>query len=126
MATCYLHFTINREQAQRLIWLAADQIVEIMADSGQRPLRKRNACRVSRAFLLLKGFKQRLQCFSKLRDTIKTNDRQCALYLVQVSAAELDLRQIAGAGAVTGARCILLQRLIGALQREVNLAFDPG
>ena len=74
--------------------------------------------------MLLKGFEQRLQCFGKLRNTIKTNDRQCALYLVQVGAAELDLRQIAGT--FTGARRILLKCLVSTLQREINLAFDPG
>ena len=41
-----------------------------------------------------------------------------------MGAAELYLREVSGA--IAGARRILLQRLIGTFQREVDLAFDPG
>ena len=43
---------------------------------------------------------------------------------MQMVAAELDLGQIALAD--HGAGQIPLQCLIGALQRQINLAFDPG
>ena len=100
--------------------MPADQVVQIVTNGGQGTLGQCDGGCVSRALLLFDGFKQRLQRFGQLRHAVKANNGQRTLHLVQVRAAEFELREIARTGRV------LLQRLVGTLQREVNLALDPG
>ena len=77
-----------------------------------------------RAQHLLDGLEQSFERFGQLLDAVETDDRQRALHLVQVGTAELDLGEVAGAGRHTGR--ILVERLIGAFERQVNFALDPG
>ena len=57
-------------------------------------------------------------------DAVEADERECAVHLVQMCAARLDLCEIAGAA--HDAFGIALQRLIGALERQIDFAPDPG
>ena len=119
-----LDFPVKRQKTQRLIWLATDEIVEIVADYRQGTFYQTNRSFVRRTFLLFDRFQQRFKRFGKLSDAIQTDNSQGALNLVQMRTTELDLRQVARTRGKPC--CVLAQSLISTLQRQVDLAFDPG
>ena len=87
-----------------------------MGDARQRALRQRNRRVVRRA--LRARFKQGFERFGELGDAIEADDAQRTLNLVQMRAAERELRQLTAAD-------VLLQRLVSARQRQIDLVLDP-
>ena len=93
-----LDLSIDSEQAQRLVRLAIDQAIKVVADHGQGSMRKRNARGVCSEGPIFDRQQHRFQRFGKLRDAVESNDRQCALHLMQVRTTKADLRQVALTG----------------------------
>ncbi|KFB73616.1 MAG: hypothetical protein AW09_001126 [Candidatus Accumulibacter phosphatis] len=95
-----------------------------MAKRRQRALCKLDSSWGGGTLLQFDGLQQRLQCFGKLGHTIQADDRQGALHLVQMGAAEPDLRAVAAP--IGSARGELLQCRVASFEGEVDLALDPG
>ncbi len=95
-----------------------------MTESGDRTLCQFDDSGGARTLLLLDRLEQGFHSFGKVRNAVETDNCESALHLVQVGAAEPDLRQIAGVNESGGGE--LFQRLVGALQCEIDLALDPG
>ena len=123
-AALRLNLPIERQQPQGLVGLPVDQAPEIQAQRFQRSPDQadRGFADVSR--LRFDRPQQTFQRFGELRDTVQSDDGQRALYLMQVRAAKPYLRRIRGSGHGAGAE--LIERLNRALQRQIDLALDPG
>ena len=100
--------------------LTDDQIIEIDTDTFQRTMYQVDHRFIGSEGLLLDSVEQGFDRLDKLHHPVETDNGQRPLHLVQMVTAELDLGQITGTGQ------ILLQGLIGPLQRQINLALDPG
>ena len=74
--------------------------------------------------VFLHAVEQFLQRFGQVSDAVEPDNGQGALRLMEIGSRKLDLRPIVLAG--SGAGGIVEQSLFGALERQVDLAFDPS
>jgi hypothetical protein len=95
-----------------------------VTEHAHRSLNQFQRRRCGWALLHFHGLEQGLHGLAELGDTVQSDDGQSSLHLMQMGAAELDLGQITGA--VGSTRRELSQRFVGTLQREIDLALDPG
>ena len=110
---------IDRQQTEWLIRFANHQFVEIQMNARQCFRHDRQGRLVSQQSAFLQPGKQRFQGFSHLSDAVQPDDRQRAMHLVNMGAAEFEL-----GGVRPG--LVKAKSLPGALQRQINLALDPG
>ena len=119
LATFKRQCLIHRQQTQRLIGFASQQIVEILAHTIDGLANDR--CRVFADALatILDRRQQQFQRLGYLRHAIEPDDGQRAVHLMHMGAAELERRLVA-------AGLMLRQCVAGPLQGLVDFALDPG
>ena len=110
---------VGRQQAQRLVRLTGNQIVQVLAQGRDgRSQGHRNFLTVLRMSFLNRG-QERLKRLGELGDAVKAHDGQRTVHLMDMRATEAQLHDIV-------AGLVLPERLGGARQRKIDLTLDPG
>ena len=98
--------------------------VEVVADALQPLVDQGNDRITGSSRPVVYGLQQGFQRFRQLPDAIQADDGERSLYLMQMSATVLDVRQIGIAGGEAFREDI--QGVCGAFQCEIDLALDPA
>ena len=114
------HRLIGREQSHRLVRRTFDDFVQVRGQRCKRRQQHPALGGVEHDLPALDQVEQALAFFGQPGDAIEPDDLQCAVRLMQMHLAKLDLRRGGGVGQIGG------HRHAGLGQGLLDFSFDPG